>query len=637
LQKAGVAVPGDLTIGDGGTVLLAADEQISQVAGKQVTVNSGGVLDLGDHNETLARLHINSSGSVTASSGILLIDEQLQISGGLLSASLGLGDVTASVTGGGQVTSQANLVVGLATTGTMSIESGGRVTSDEGTIADDPGSMGQVTVNGAGSRWISDGDLIVGYAGHGNLLVSNQGYVQSYYGVIAALPQSFGRLVVDGGLYRQLDQSPSVPSVLVIGDSGEGELQIENDGAVEAGSLVIGSGSTSTGLVQVKGPSEFRWKGPMSIGRFGDGTFEVTGGATALYGGLSAAHVTLGVEPGSMGHLRVDGPGTRFNGSVSVIVGRQGDGLLEVTNGGLVQVANLVVGFATTLPGSGAVQIDGSTSRVQTALVSIGNSTAPAMIRLANGGHVISPIVDVGPLGVLEGSGQITGNVDDDPTTVQNNGTVRGSLTINGALVNGGLASPGVLTVDGDYAQSSSGELLIELASATGYGQLLVTGEAALHGKLTVNLVGGYIPNMGETFTILLADDVDGTFFMEAMPTVPHLAFDLVYNPQSVVVKVVPASGGDFDADGDVDGADLLVWQRGRSPDPISAADLAAWKGSFGRPASTMEVVPEPHALGLAWVAALLAWRMRSRRIPRVGFEGNGVILQTSGNSPLLL
>ena len=53
---------------------------------------------------------------------------------------------------------------------------------------------------------------------------------------------------------------------------------------------------------------------------------------------------------------------------------------------------------------------------------------------------------------------------------------------------------------------------------------------------------------------------------------------------------------GDFDLDGDVDGNDFLVWQRGGSPNPLSAADLAEWQANFGSPttAPAASAVPEP-------------------------------------------
>ena len=39
---------------------------------------------------------------------------------------------------------------------------------------------------------------------------------------------------------------------------------------------------------------------------------------------------------------------------------------------------------------------------------------------------------------------------------------------------------------------------------------------------------------------------------------------------------------GDFDADGDVDGRDFLVWQRGGSRTPLSTADLEDWQDHYG-------------------------------------------------------
>jgi len=72
---------------------------------------------------------------------------------------------------------------------------------------------------------------------------------------------------------------------------------------------------------------------------------------------------------------------------------------------------------------------------------------------------------------------------------------------------------------------------------------------------------------------------------------------------------------GDFNDDDVVDGADFLVWQRGGSPNPLSAGDLDLWKTNFGQTAAAPAVgaVPEPATfamLGLG-VAALAAVRKR--------------------------
>lgn len=75
---------------------------------------------------------------------------------------------------------------------------------------------------------------------------------------------------------------------------------------------------------------------------------------------------------------------------------------------------------------------------------------------------------------------------------------------------------------------------------------------------------------------------------------------------------------GDFDADGDVDGRDFLVWQRGGSPNPVSAADLATWKANFGATsgAGATGAIPEPTSCGLAMLAAAGIVARRKRRSP---------------------
>lgn len=54
---------------------------------------------------------------------------------------------------------------------------------------------------------------------------------------------------------------------------------------------------------------------------------------------------------------------------------------------------------------------------------------------------------------------------------------------------------------------------------------------------------------------------------------------------------------GDFNSDGQVNGSDFLAWQRGESPNPSSASDLADWEANFGAAASLSAnsiQVPEP-------------------------------------------
>ena len=71
---------------------------------------------------------------------------------------------------------------------------------------------------------------------------------------------------------------------------------------------------------------------------------------------------------------------------------------------------------------------------------------------------------------------------------------------------------------------------------------------------------------------------------------------------------------GDLDGDGDVDIADLMIWQR----EDGSAAGLALWQDNFAAgstSAAAVAVVPEPAAALLVWLAAcgLIAARRRGR------------------------
>jgi hypothetical protein len=69
---------------------------------------------------------------------------------------------------------------------------------------------------------------------------------------------------------------------------------------------------------------------------------------------------------------------------------------------------------------------------------------------------------------------------------------------------------------------------------------------------------------------------------------------------------------GDFNSDGQVDGADFLAWQR----DP-EIGELDAWNTGFGTSAAlrATAVIPEPAA---GWLAAVAASQLLCRmRLPR--------------------
>lgn len=67
---------------------------------------------------------------------------------------------------------------------------------------------------------------------------------------------------------------------------------------------------------------------------------------------------------------------------------------------------------------------------------------------------------------------------------------------------------------------------------------------------------------------------------------------------EAVVSTAAPTLSGDFDDDGDVDGADFLAWQRGDPPQGGNAGELAEWQANYGATPATgsSAAVPEPTA-----------------------------------------
>ncbi len=71
------------------------------------------------------------------------------------------------------------------------------------------------------------------------------------------------------------------------------------------------------------------------------------------------------------------------------------------------------------------------------------------------------------------------------------------------------------------------------------------------------------------------------------------------------IIREVSGDSGDFDGDGDVDGRDFLIWQRGGSPNGINSGDLAIWQEQYGTapPLAAGIAIPEPSTILLTLIA----------------------------------
>ncbi|MBK8608710.1 MAG: hypothetical protein IPL84_01830 [Chitinophagaceae bacterium] len=132
---------------------------------------------------------------------------------------------------------------------------------------------------------------------------------------------------------------------------------------------------------------------------------------------------------------------------------------------------------------------------------------------------------------------------------VSNCGTYQGTGTFTGALFSNTCAtafvrpgsSPGC-TIFGAGYTNGSGTEVIEIGGTTvctQYDQLQVVGTATLSGTLDVQLFGGFIPSCGQSFTIMTANTVTGTFASILYPAIPAgLSWNIQYNATSVVLSI---------------------------------------------------------------------------------------------------
>lgn len=79
---------------------------------------------------------------------------------------------------------------------------------------------------------------------------------------------------------------------------------------------------------------------------------------------------------------------------------------------------------------------------------------------------------------------------------------------------------------------------------------------------------------------------------------------------RSLTINMPTTTPGDFDLDGDVDGADFLEWQRSDG----TPAGLTAWQNNYGAAsplAASSATVPEPSGVALVILAAAICSRRR--------------------------
>jgi len=554
-------VTADLMVGDGGTANLTfghlhcGECTLGEQAGSSGTLGSGqdlsvaGLLTVGGSGTGLlgvgSALDVESCivGRGPGSEGTIDGEPTITVGGTLVVGESGVGTVHAGgldcqscviglatgssgwVRDDGDETYMNNspLTIGSSGTGTLQCVSLQGVSTC--ILGEYDGGRGSLTL---GQTLQVTGGLTVGKGGRGDLVMTMARH--SSAGQLTLGDEATGVGVVDLGWTSDL----SVAGPVTLGRAGSATLRLEVEGYLNCPSCVLADLPGSSADVSLSDMSGLSVAGPLTIAKGGTAHVLLTGYSGYTLGDslLSSSSCVIGQDAGSQGELvieRAGGASGELRVTGPLTVGEWGDGEISVDSG-----------IATTGDCSIAKQ-PGSNGTIVVRYVWEEDASW-----LTNGSlYVGGSDLGAGGTGLLEVHDQSSFSVTNtlkvwpdgtlrlvDGTTVASffdiaGGRVEGEGTLQGAVMNAGVTSPGLspgqLSVQGDYQQTALGRLLIEILSDTPgeFDVLSITGTASLGGTLQVLLLPGFDFEVGDTFLFLTAGSVEDTFDVEALPMVP--------------------------------------------------------------------------------------------------------------------
>ncbi|MDR3403472.1 MAG: autotransporter domain-containing protein [Chthoniobacter sp.] len=418
-----------------------------------VVIEAGGIFDLNNFNQSVGEINDSITGG-----GAGTIN--------LGSATLTTGNKNVAQTFfSGVIQGTGNLTkVG---TGTLFIEGNGNTytgntTVNGGAIFLDGTLVSPVIVNSGGAFDLSSTGHLNTPAGTTAVTANTNGTFNNF-GTLTVTGASAVHLTGDGATANNFSGSTITGATGILVDNATGVASILNFGTI------TGSGGTSVNATNSTGG--------VTIGDFGTFNGQVllgTGKNTVILAAQTTFTPIAG-GPGSNDTLRLAG-----GGEDTLKLGDfPGYEILDKVGGGMWHLTG-------NTSFSGGTKIEAGTLSVQGTLVS-------------------NTVVGI--------DGTLTGT-----------GTVAGNLTNFGALLPGtpvgpipNSATPGTLSVKGNYTQNSSGAMIIQIngTGAGQYSQVAVTGHAQLDGRLVLQKDGGGTIKlkMGQKLAFLTAGGgVSGTF-----------------------------------------------------------------------------------------------------------------------------
>jgi outer membrane autotransporter protein len=193
---------------------------------------------------------------------------------------------------------------------------------------------------------------------------------------------------------------------------------------------------------------------------------------------------------------------------------------ITIGDNNIVSALTFNSGGSLNIQSNGVLNVTSGALNVQngSSVVGGGNLVAPAGLNKDGTGELdfTNNVVVTGTAAVNEGLLSVNGNFVADNVVVNPSGTLGGSGTIfSNVNVQGNLApgnSPGTLTVAGNLILTGANSTIIEIASATNYDRIIVSGQATLGGTLNAVAYGGGTITPGARYDFLQAGSIVGEF-----------------------------------------------------------------------------------------------------------------------------
>jgi hypothetical protein len=297
------------------------------------------------------------------------------------------------------------------------------------------------------------------------------------------------------------------------------------------GPVTLTTGALTVGQGGLHGTDSFVANGLLTLGRASDLSVPVvdayggltidgtTGYVPTIQGTILNNHASATVQTGYGYTLYLYQDATINNlANASFTITGPGGSVLDQDNSAVAfnNAGTLTCeGTASFVMSQVAVANTGSVVVQQGGGLSLGNATNSGTVMIASGGALrVGTYSQAAGLTVLNGATISGGSLSIAGGSLTGSGTINASVGNGGQVIPGGIGAIGMLTINGNYTQTATGSLDIELGgTAAGASDLLaVTGTASLGGTLNIATLGSFAPAFANTFQVMTFGSSAGNF-----------------------------------------------------------------------------------------------------------------------------